>query len=227
MLAEANKELAFSSSKSTMLDVDWTNYIDGPSLLILKKYLDQARAENYIPYAPTLSQYITAEEARLRYENLLTWFTRKGHFWLGTGLFYLEQVNSIEKSVVMERNPDFPDPADKWSQFGEPQIAVVDVSGPVKVKIGEEATFEAFVTFQDTPYPQADLNTVKYLLYDASGGLITTGLAEAVADGHFKVVLSPEVSQKLLPGANKIEFVVVSNVVSIPTFTAKEFLAEK
>ena len=73
-LAESNNELAFSTNKSTALGVDWTNYIAGPSLEIMKKYLDQAEAETFIPYAPTLGKYITADDAKARYANIQKWY---------------------------------------------------------------------------------------------------------------------------------------------------------
>ncbi len=43
--------------------------VAGPSLDILKGYLDKAQAENYIPYAPTMSQFVTPEEATARWAN--------------------------------------------------------------------------------------------------------------------------------------------------------------
>ncbi len=223
-LAEANQELAFSANKSTALGVDWTNMINGPSLEILKNYLDQAQAEGFIPYEPTLGQYITADEVEARYRNMQEWYTRKGHFWVGTGLFYLEQVNAVEGSVVMERNPDFPDPSNKWDRFGEMKIAVVDVTGPARVTTGEEATFEAYVTFRDAPYPSTDVNYVSYLLYDGAGNLVGTGEAELVADGQYKATLAADMTQQLPVGAGKIEFAVVPTVVSKPTFAAYEFV---
>jgi peptide/nickel transport system substrate-binding protein len=60
--AEAAKELAFSADKAKTLGVDWMNYIAGPSLEILAKYLDEAIATNYIPYAPTMGSYLSPKE---------------------------------------------------------------------------------------------------------------------------------------------------------------------
>ncbi len=108
-LAESNQELAFSTNKSTALGVDWTNFIAGPSLEIMKKYLDQAQGENFIPYAPTLGQFISAEDANARYENLQKWYADHDHFWVGTGVFYIDEVNAVEGSVVAKRYEDFPD----------------------------------------------------------------------------------------------------------------------
>src|SRR5690606_25206498 len=92
ILAEAAGELAFSKSKADNLGVEWANYIAGPSLAILNKHLEQASASGYIPYAPTLGQFITAEEAATRWSNYAAWYAQKGHFWLGTGPLYLERA---------------------------------------------------------------------------------------------------------------------------------------
>lgn len=112
-LAEANKELAFTSDKAAKLEVDWMSYIAGPSLDILKKYMDQAALEGYVPYSPTLNAYITPDEAKARWANLQEWYRRRGHFWIGTGAYYLERAFPVEGTVILKHNPDFPDPADK------------------------------------------------------------------------------------------------------------------
>jgi peptide/nickel transport system substrate-binding protein len=223
MLAEGNNELAFSTTKSTALGVDWTNFIAGPSLEILKKYLDQAEAEAFIPYAPTLGQYITADDAKARYANLQKFYAAHNHFWVGTGPYYIDEVNPVEGSVVAKHFDDYPDPADKWSRFGEPMIAVVDVTGPAEVSMAGEATFDAYATFKDAPYPQADIAKVTYLLYNAEGTMVGSGEATAVADGQYSAALTAAELGKLSAGSAKIEFVVSPKVVAIPTFASYEF----
>jgi peptide/nickel transport system substrate-binding protein len=223
-LAESNNELAFSTNKSTTLGVEWTNFIAGPSLDIMKKYLDQAQAEDLIPYAPTLGKYITADDAKARYENIQKWYADHHHFWVGTGVYYIDEVNPVEGSVVAKRFEDFPDPSDKWSRFGEPMIAVADVTGPAEASRSGEATFDAYISFKDQPYPQADIDKVSYLLYDGEGGLVLSGDASAVAEGQYSAVLTAEELGKLPAGSAKIEFVVSSKVVAIPTFASAEFV---
>jgi peptide/nickel transport system substrate-binding protein len=224
ILAEQNKELASSETKSTALNVNWTHYIDGPSLEILKKYLDQAENEKFMPYAPTLSQYITADEAAARYANLQKWYADHNHFWVGTGLYYLDQVNSVEGSVVVKHNPDFPDLANKWDRFGEAKLPLVDASGPSKVTIGKEAAFDVLVSFKDAPYPAQDMEGVLFLLYDAEGTLAGKGEAELVSDGQYVIKLSAELTAKLKEGASKMEIVAVSKVVTVPVFAPVTFV---
>lgn len=225
-MAESNKELAFSASKQELLGgtVEWTHMVDGPSLEIMKKYLDQAQAENYLPYAATLSEYITTEEIESRFTNLQAWYAKYHHFWLGTGPYFIAQVNSVEGSIVAERNPDYPDLASKWSLFGEPMIAELDVRGPAQITQGTEASFDAYVTFKDAPYPNDMLNKVIYLIYDAESNVVAQGEAEVIADGQYKISLTADVTASLNAAATKMDIIAISNVVSIPTFVTEDFL---
>jgi len=224
ILAEANGELAFSESKSDAANVERTSYIAGPSLAILETTLNQAVSDNHVPFAPTLSQFITEEEAAARWENYQDWHRRKGHFWIGTGPYYLEKAFPIEGTVILRHNPDYPDAANKWARFGEPRIAEVELDGPGRVDIGQEAIFEAFVDFGGAPYPNADISEVKYLVFDATGTLAAEGVAEPVEDGHYQIALTPDLTGQLEAGANRLEVVVVPSVVSVPTFQDFEFV---
>jgi peptide/nickel transport system substrate-binding protein len=111
--------------------------------------------------------------------------------------------------------------------FAQPKVSEVDVDGEGRVTIGGEAIFDVFVSFQGEAYPLDELDNVKYLLFDATGTLVEVGQAEAVADGVFEVVLSGDTTSKLAEGSNKLEVVVVSKLVSIPTFAAFEFVTAK
>jgi peptide/nickel transport system substrate-binding protein len=200
-LAEANEELAHTADKSDILEVEQTSWVGGPSLEILEKYLDQAASESYIPYEPTLGEYITAEEAQQRYANLQDWYEEHGHFWVGTGPYFLDRVFTTEKSLVLKHNPDFPDLADRWSVFSEPQLATTIVDGPGQVKAGDEAVFDVTVMFKDEPYPQVDMQGMKYILYDATGAVVSIGDAEAVGDGQYQVTLAPDATSDLPTGS--------------------------
>jgi peptide/nickel transport system substrate-binding protein len=222
-LAESNNEIAFSTNKSTALSIDWTNFIAGPSLEILKKHLDAAEAETFIPYAPTLGKYITAEDAKDRYANIQKWYSAHNNFWVGTGPYYLDEVNPVEGSIVVRRYEDYPDLANKWSRFSEPKLPVVDMNGPAEVSQSGEATFDAYVSFKDVAYPQADIDKVAYLLYNAEGALVLSGEASLVTEGQYSIKLTSADLAKLSVGSAKIEFVVSSKLVAIPTFAGFEF----
>ena len=224
-LAEQAGELAYSSDKADTEQVEQTSWIGGPSLEILSKYLDQADGESYIPYEPTLGQYITADEAKMRYDNLKKWYEAHGHFWVGTGPYYLDKVFTTEKSLVLKSNPDFPDLADRWAAFSEPKLATVQLDGPAQVKAGQEAVFDASVTLKDQPYPASDIQQVKYILYDTTGAVVEIGEAQQVSEGQYQVTLSADTTSKLPTGSAKLEAAVIPIPVAIPAFTSLDFVA--
>jgi len=227
ILAETNKELAFSTVKATELQVEWMSFIAGPSLPILARHLSEAQANNYIPYAPTLGQFVSADEARTRWANLSRWYNEKGHFWIGTGPLYLERAYTVEKIVHLKRNPDYPDPADKWARFAEPMIADVGVTGPRRVSIGGDIRFEVELSFNGEPYPDDAVNEVKYLVIDARGEIAATGVAAPVGGGLFEITLDRETTSGLVVGSNRLEVIAVSKLVSIPSFESFEFVTTR
>jgi len=226
--AEAAKELVFSSAKAKKLGVEWMSYIAGPSLAILTKYLDEGIATGYIPYESVLGQYVTKEEAIARYQALKKWYEEHGHLWVAMGPFYLDQVKPVEKVAVLKRFEAFPDPAEKWVRFARPKIATVEVTSPAPVlKLGAPWDFLVNVTFEDQPYPVAEIDFVTYLLFDAEGNLVLSGRAEPVTDGLFAVSIPKTETAKLPAGAIRIEVAVASKVVAIPSFASATFTAVK
>ena len=223
-LAEGAGELAYSVDKAGVAEIEQTSYVGGPALEVLNKHLEQAIADVTIPYEPTLGEYLTAEEATARYQAYKDWYDEKGHFWVGTGPYYLDQAFLTEKSLVLKHFADYPDMADRWNAFGEPKLAEVEIDGPGQVKIGEEAVFDIFIDFAGEAYPSDQIKTVKFLLYNAANEIVAVEEAEAVEDGLYQVVLDAETTAKLEAGSNKLEVAVVPLPVSQPTFSTLEFV---
>jgi len=224
-LAEAAGEIAYSADKAAAKSIDQTNFVSGDSLTVLSKYLGQAASQKYIPYAPTLGAYITADDAATRYANLQAWYKAHNHFWVGTGPYYLDTVSPVEKSLVLKSYSGYADLSDRWStKFGTPMVATVDLTAPDSVTIGQSATFDIAVTFNGQPYPQNEIKNVKYLLYDATGAVVATDVATFVSDGHYQVVLPADATAKLAAGTNKLEVAVVPIPVLQPTFASVQFV---
>jgi peptide/nickel transport system substrate-binding protein len=222
---DAAGEATWSAAKARDLDVDVLNFIAGETVATMKTHMDEIiENDNAIPYAPTLSQFITAEEAAARYQNLTEWHRSRNHFWLGTGVFYLERAFPVESTVILQRNPNFPDPADKWDRFAVASIAEVEVDGPTRVTIGSEAVFDVFVDFEGEPYAIDDIREVTYLVIDAEGAVAHVGEATAVADGEWQITLTPEITGQLAAGSNRLEAIVVSRLVAIPSFDSILFV---
>ncbi len=220
--AEAAGRAAFTEDKASRKKVEQLNYLAGPTLAVLDGHLAAARAENFIPYAPALSKYISAEEARTRWTFLTHWREGRGHFWVGMGPFLLQRVSPVEKIVELRRFSRFPDPSTKWVRFDEPRLASVAASGPSTVRIGDEAAFEVRISFKGRPYPAQDIEEVNFLLFDAKSELVTSGTGPRAGES-WKIVLSPAVTRRLGPGSNRLEVIVVSRVVSIPSFATISF----
>lgn len=226
-LAESNKELAFSTDKASALGVEWISYISGPSLEILKKYLDQAKTESFIPYAATLGEFVTVDEAAARYENLDAFYAEHNHFWVNTGPFFLDKVFPVEGTLTLTRYAEYPDKADKWSRFGAPKVAEVEVDGAGQIAAGSEVAFDAFITFDGEPYANADISEVKYLLFNTNGEVVASGVATEAGEGQYQVTLDADTTSKLDTGANRIEIIVVPSIVSIASFASFEFVVTK
>jgi len=224
LMAEEAGELAISIEKSGTNEVEWTSFIAGPALEIEARYLDQAIADAYIPYAPTLSQYITAEEAVARYENLKAFYTEKGHMMVGTGPYVVDQVFPVEGTVTLVRNETYPFSLDQWAVYDEPHLATTEVEGALQVVKGEEAAFDVYINFKDEPYANDDIASVSYTLYGANGETVSTGVAEAVSDGLDQVIIPADVTSQMEAGAAKLAIAVSSKIVSIPSFTSYEFV---
>lgn len=221
--AEAAGETAFSQAKAASIEKEWLSYLSGPTIEILKAQLDTAVAENYVPYAATLGKWVTPEVATAAWANYAEWYRQRGHFWIGTGPYYIERAFPVEGMVVLKHFADYPDLADKWSGYGTPKVAVVDVTAPASVAVGAEATFDVDVTFAGEAYPADGIDAVNWLLFAADGTVAAQGAAEAVDAGYYTVTLSAEDTGKLTAGSSKLLIVVVSNIVSIPSFGDVEF----
>jgi len=224
--AEADRRLAFSSSQARTLGVEWMSYIAGPSLPILNSYLVENVRTGFIPFAPTLGRYITAAEATARYANLTRWFADRGHLWIGTGPLYLDSVRPVEKVVVLRRFPGFTDLATKWDVFAAPKIPALAITGPATIRAGTAADITVNVTFEDQPYPLAQLDFVTFLLFDGVGNIVASRAATAVRDGQFVIRLSADDTRGLV-GACRVEVVAVSRLVAMPTFAAFSFLVTR
>lgn len=222
--AEATQETALSAAKASLLNIDWLSLISGPTLDVLKRHLDSLQASNQIPYANVLGQFVSAEEAAQRYANLNAWYEDKGHFWIGTGAFYLDSVHPIEGTAVLKRNEHYPDPADRWDIFAEPMFAEVEVEGPARIRQGQTARFDLWVTFNGEPYASDLLSDVSFLVVSSAGEVAVSATAEYVAEGLYEAVLTAEQTASLPVGASQIVGVVVPIPVAKPTMEPASFV---
>jgi len=98
--AEAEGKLTFFGDKVSN-SRPMTNMIEGPTLAIQANYLNTLASTNAIPYAPTLSNYITPAEIATRYANLKAWYQARGNLWIGTGPYLIDQVDTIAGTISL------------------------------------------------------------------------------------------------------------------------------
>jgi peptide/nickel transport system substrate-binding protein len=224
LLSQERGEVAFTDALATEMEVEWMSFVSGPALASLRTSLEQARTDNAIPFEATLGDYISVQEARARWENLTEWERRRGHLWIGTGPYYLERAFPVERHMILQRNLDYSEPANKWDRFTRPMLPEVELDGPAGITGGEAAIFEVFVSFEGLPYPSEETDSVAYWVFDANGGTAETGLAQRAAEGLWEVVLSPETTRRLPPGSTRLEVVVTPVQVGLPTGDQLQFV---
>ena len=239
--AEASGQAAFSAGKADKDQVPHMDYIRGPTLNIMKTELDAASPESFMPYTPTLGQYITTTTpVSQRLTNLTQWYDHHGHFWVGTGPLYLKEVITDAGRLVMKPHPDYPSSGDNWDEYTDPPIADISVNGPSSFERGEKVTYTVEVTLDGNPYPASDIEAVHYLVVDSQDEVrfsgeatqtLTTGVnarmsgMTATTDGRWYVILSPEMTQQLPPGPSRLQIAVSSKRVVIPSFEGQSFTA--
>lgn len=214
----------FTDEAAAANEVDRINMIAGPALDIFANELATAAEEGFIPYAPTLGQYITAEDAAARYASLAEFARRYGHYYIANGPYFLSGVFPVEGQAVLSQYAAHPDLANRYSNFAAPAFPEVEIDGPARVTIGEEAAFDVFVDFFGGAYPVDDIDSISYLAYNANGELAAEGTAEAVEDGLWQVVIGADATGAMPEGSSRLDVVVVSKLVAIPRVVSYDFV---
>ena len=216
---------AFGSSKATDLGVDWINYVDGPQLALLLENVTAAAESVFVPYLPTLSEWVTTLEMKDRYDNLQAWVEEHDHAWVGTGPMYLDDVDALAGITVLKNNEDYFYEVGHYLGRGydEVGIPVVAASGPDTVTVGAEAVFDVTILLGGEAYLASNIKEVVYLLIDATGQISSDGKGVVTGDGAAQVTLSAAETSALTAGANRLEVVVVVKTVVLPGQTAVTF----
>jgi peptide/nickel transport system substrate-binding protein len=225
ILAETAREIAFSEDKADSLGVDRMNFLAGPTLQIMTNHLDLGAAAGYIPFEPTLSQYIT--DAVECYANLFTFYATYGHLWIGNGPMMIDTIDPTAKIIVGKRFDGYIHDGAKWLGFAEPKAPNLDISGPATVAIGAEAEFMIDLTFKGEAYLANDVHTIKYLVIGAEGNFAFSGEGVMLADGQAKVTLSAEKTAQLVEGSTCLEVIAILKAVAKTISAWFSFVADE
>jgi peptide/nickel transport system substrate-binding protein len=218
---EQNIGFTWTKAKATKVDGEWMNYIAGESLTALKNSLDTSKADDYRPLLA--SEYASAEEATERYTNLETWYNDKGHFWVASGPYYLEQADFIAHIAVVNAFRDYQFKADRWAWLSSPPIPESSVELPEiatgmpgNVIPGVDASFILELSSDGQPYPNNRIDFVKYLVVDSAGGVIVDGDATAGAEGEWTITLDSAVTTNMTEGTYNLITIALSKDVALP-----------
>lgn len=175
--------LAFSSAKANANAIPWMNYLGGAGFTTLADYVAFGQSQNFVPYSPTLLNFMTTADATARWSSLQDWLADHNHLWLGTGPFYLDTVSLDDKTMTLQRNPDFPDPSDRWEGFdADPSPAALTINF-------SSGAPGSFFNITGTGYPANRTATI-------SVNGVALGTALTGTDGSFSATLqtSPDSS---------------------------------
>ena len=164
-LAEANGLLAFSAEKAENQSIPWTSYLFGESLPILSDLLSGIADVPYLPYGPIMTAFVTDAEAASRWANLVDWYSTYGHFWIGTGPFYVQSFDWVGKTLTLSRFIAYPDEAGRWDEFAEGSVHYLATD------FTEGAPGSTF-TIIGSGYP-SDSEATVYINYEEVGTLMT------------------------------------------------------
>lgn len=223
ILAEKDRELAFSSAKADRINAEWLSLVAGPSLPVLDRKLARARSEGYLPFASLLGDFVDEDAIAARYDSIARWRDERRHFQIGDGPFYLHSVHPVEGALVLRHFDRFPDPADRWLGHAFPPIPQLELDGPLIIEQGQPARFTIRATLQGEPHKTEDIELARFLLFDGDGALVRMGDPVERGGGLWLVDLPAGDVEALGLGPNSLEVVFTSRHVAMPVFASQPF----
>ena len=224
IMAEEKGLLAFSADKAEELNLEWMNYLGGPSKAILEDMLDEAIDTGYVPFEDFVKDYLTTEEITTRYQNLKNWYNEKDHFWVGTGPFYLDQVDFVGHSAVIKAFRDYTFKADKFLGIAEPPIPEASIVVPENIIPGLGTVITYDLTYKGEPYPNDRIELAKYMVLDSAGNMVTVGEAEPVEEGKWLIGLDSTETARMSAGSYELITIALSKDVAMPGVLETPFL---
>lgn len=206
----------------------WLDWLSGPSLKALEDSLVACIEDQFIPYEPAMSRYVTAEQALGAYDNILNFYSEYGHFYIGCGPYFISSADPAAMTLTLSNFDRYIDPAAKWPDFTGSRQASVKIEGPDTVARGVHAVFGATVSLEADGglYPADQIQSVKYIVYDADGLAAWHGEGSMVQQGMYNITLEYKEIANLKSGTCRLEVVVVPVSGAGLRSAAKEFTVE-
>ena len=224
VLAEEQGLLAWTMMKSDSEELEWMNYLGGPSLAVLEDMLTEAENTEFVPFADFASEYVEPGEAAERYANLRQWYEDRGHFWVADGQFYLDSVDFVGHSAVVKAFGENRHKADKYAFLAEPPIPESSVTPPDNVVPGLEAEFTLSLSTMGQPYANDRIDFVKYVFLDTAGTVLAKGDATPVAEGEWAIGLTDTETAGMTAGTYSLLTIALSKDVALPGIVETPFV---
>lgn len=213
--AVTDGKLAFSRSDSVSKNINWMSLVVPNDANMIMTNLEEFKNEKTIP--PALAFVNDSNYFNQRYGASASWIAQHGHAVISNGPYYLDAYYPDARKMILKTfaDPTYPFPAGYWNKFEEISVPKIEnIKVPSVVSIGSK--FEIPVT--TTP------NSTAYYYFTNSQGKIISYGNKTSGTGDMGIVLLPQDSIRLDPGANDFQMFVVSDKAYKPDMYQASFL---
>ena len=115
--AVRNKTATYSQGISDYYGFSLLDYVKGQDGFdALLEAADNLKDLAYIPYAELLDQYILPESVKSHYQNIVDFYSKHKHLYIGLGPYMITSVDSLTPSLTLSAFPEFPIAADAMAE---------------------------------------------------------------------------------------------------------------
>ncbi len=157
----------------------------------IRAKLEEMVQQKHVPVS--IKDYISPEEAVVRYQAALDFIDKYGHALIGNGPFYVSNYNPNSQSLTLEafRNEGYHRLSDYWPQFFSTPMTRIDfVDAPAEAAVGERLVVPFDVSrfvYPDNDFDDAGKDVNARVLFIRPDGTELSYRAEFVESGQFEV----------------------------------------
>ena len=105
--AIAAKKATYSKGLSDYYGYTLLDYSKEDALGIVAQLLESLRISGEIPYEELLSPYVTQQNAGRNYQNILDFYAKNKHMYIGMGPYIITNIDALSPSLTLSYFPDF------------------------------------------------------------------------------------------------------------------------
>jgi peptide/nickel transport system substrate-binding protein len=111
--AIAAQKATYSKGLSDYYGYTLLDYSKGAGLDVIADELNSLRISGQIPYEELLSPYITQQNAGRNYQNILDFYAKYKHMYIGMGPYIITNIDALSPSLTLSYFENFPVAADE------------------------------------------------------------------------------------------------------------------